>query len=188
MNRVPRGSGQIPSKLKLRKTSPCGLTIPLLSHSTVAVFAAMLLLYVRRAGNFGVSAHLHGVNTFSTTMLLAPTTKCDGGALLTTLLPSPICTALAQNSPTVWSKQPNEGTRLVHSTCGLICSCQRALWCPVTPRYVPISPQKAPQKPQNLCSLHADPNQELAISWAPWFKGGALARRARARPIAGLLC
>ena len=41
-------------------------------------------------------------------------------------VPSQICAVLgqnqpffAQNSPTKGSKQPNEGKRLVHSTCGL---------------------------------------------------------------------
>ena len=42
-------------------------------------------------------------------------------------VPSQICAALgqkqpffAQNSPSTGSKQPNEGKRLLHSTCGLI--------------------------------------------------------------------
>ena len=89
-------------------------------------------------------------------------------------VPSQICAVLgqkqpffAQNSPSKSSKQPNEGKRLLHSTCGLTFSQPRDLWCPLTPRYVRETAQKAPKTAQ--CAP-APRNQERAVSWATWLK------------------
>ena len=79
-------------------------------------------------------------------------------------VPSQTCVVLgqkqpffAQNSPSKGSKQPNEGKRLLHSTCGLTFSRPRDLWCPLTPRYVRETAQKGTKKPQNLRNVHQHP-------------------------------
>ena len=63
----------------------------------------------------------------------------------------------AQNSPSKGSKQPNEGKRLLHSTCGLTFSRPRDLWCPLTPRYVREKAQKGAKKSQKLRDVHQHP-------------------------------
>ena len=63
----------------------------------------------------------------------------------------------AQNSPSKGSKQPNEGKRLLHCTCGLTFSRPRDLWCPLTPRYVRETAQKGAKKPQKLRHVHQHP-------------------------------
>ena len=79
-------------------------------------------------------------------------------------VPSQICAVLgqkqpffAQYSPSKGSKQPSEGKRLLHSTCGLTFSRPRALWCPLTPRYFREMAQKGAKKPQNLRNVHQPP-------------------------------
>ena len=79
-------------------------------------------------------------------------------------VPSQICAVLgqkqpffAQNSPSKGSKQPNEGKRRVHSTCGLILSRPRDIWGPSTPRYVRETAQKGAKKPQKLRNVHQHP-------------------------------
>ena len=76
-------------------------------------------------------------------------------------VPSQICAVLgqklpifAQNSPSKGSKQPNEGKRLLQSTCGLTFSSPRDLWCLLTPRYVRETAQKGAKKPQILRNVH----------------------------------
>ena len=78
-------------------------------------------------------------------------------------VPSQICAVLgqkqpffAQNSPQTRAKRPNEGKRWLQSTC-LTSPCQRALWCPSTPRYVRETAQKGAKKPQNLRNVHQHP-------------------------------
>ena len=79
-------------------------------------------------------------------------------------VPSQICAVLgqkqpffAQNSPSKGSKQPNEGKRLLHSTCGLTFSRPRVLWCPLTPRYVRETAPKGAKKPQKRRNVHQQP-------------------------------
>ena len=79
-------------------------------------------------------------------------------------VPSPIRAVLgqeqpffAQNSPSMGSKQPNEGKRLIHSMRGLTFSRPRDFWCPLTPRYVRETAQKGAKKPQNLRNVHQHP-------------------------------
>ena len=79
-------------------------------------------------------------------------------------VPSQICAVLgqkqpffAQNSPSKGAKQPNEGKRLLHSTCGLTFSRPRDLWCPLTPRYVRETAQKGAKKPQKLRNVQQHP-------------------------------
>ena len=76
-------------------------------------------------------------------------------------VPSQICAVLgqkqpffAQNSPSKGSKQPNEGKRMLHSTCGLTFSRPRALWCPLTPRNVRVTAQKGAKKSQKQRNVH----------------------------------
>ena len=93
-------------------------------------------------------------------------------------VPSQICAVLgqkrpffAQNSPSKGSKQPNKGKRRLHSTCGLIFSRPRDIWCPSTPRYVRETAQKRRQKaPKTAQCAPAPRNQERAVSWATWLK------------------
>ena len=66
----------------------------------------------------------------------------------------------AQNSPSKGSKQPYEGKRLLHSTCGLTFSRPRDLWCPLTPRYVRETAQNGAKKPQNLRNVHQHPETQ----------------------------
>ena len=76
-------------------------------------------------------------------------------------VPSQICADsgqkqpfFAQNSPSKGSKQPNEGKRLLHSTCGLPFSCPRDLWCPLTPRYVRERARKGAKKAKKVRYVH----------------------------------
>ena len=93
-------------------------------------------------------------------------------------VPSQICAVLgqkqpffAQNGPSTGSKQPNEGKRLLHSTCGLTFSRPRDLWCPLTPRYVRETAQKGTKKaPKTAQCAPAPRNQERAVSWATWLQ------------------
>ena len=79
-------------------------------------------------------------------------------------VPSQICAVLgqkqpffAQDSPSKGSKQPNEGKRLLHFTCGLTFLRPRDLWCPLTPQYVRETAQKGAKKPQKLRNAHQHP-------------------------------
>ena len=76
-------------------------------------------------------------------------------------VPSQICAVLggkqpffAQDSPSKGSKQPNEGKRLLHYTCGLPFLCPRDLWCPLTPRYVRERAKKGAKKAQKVRNVH----------------------------------
>ena len=79
-------------------------------------------------------------------------------------VPSEICAVLgqkqpffAQDSPSKGSKQPNEGKRLLHCTCGLTFLRPRDLWCPLNPRYARETAQKGAKKPQKLRNVHQHP-------------------------------
>ena len=93
-------------------------------------------------------------------------------------VPSQICAVLgqnqpffAQNSPSKGSKQPKEGKRLLHSTCGLTFSQPRDLWCPLTPRYVRETAQKGAKKSQKLRNVHQHPETKNGpFLWATWLK------------------
>ena len=93
-------------------------------------------------------------------------------------VPSQICAVLgqkqpffAQNSPSKGSKQPNEGKRLLHSTCGLTFSRPRDLWCPLTPRYVRETAHKGAKKPPKFAQCAPAPrNQARTVCWATWLK------------------
>ena len=63
----------------------------------------------------------------------------------------------AQKSPKTRANRPNEGKRWLHYTCRLTSPCQRALWCPSTPRYVRETAQRGAKKPQNLRNVHQHP-------------------------------
>ena len=88
----------------------------------------------------------------------------SGPVALSSEVPSQICAVLgqkqpffAQNSPSKGSKQPNEGKRLLQSTCGLTFPRPRDLWCRLTPRYVRETAQKGAKKPENLRNVHQHP-------------------------------
>ena len=93
------------------------------------------------------------------------THQCRPGAVAPSReVPSQICAVLgqkqpffAQDSPSKGSKQPNEGKRLLHSTCGLTFLRPRDLWCPLTPRYVRETAQKGAKKSQKLRNVHQHP-------------------------------
>ena len=79
-------------------------------------------------------------------------------------VPSQICAIcapkqpfFARSSPQTRAKRPNEGKRWLHPTGGLTLLCQRALYCPPTPRYVRETAQKGAKKPQNMRHVHQQP-------------------------------
>ena len=79
-------------------------------------------------------------------------------------VPSQTCAVLGlkqplfgQNSPSKGSKQPNEGKRLLHCTCGVTFSRPRDLWCPLTTRYVQETARKGAKKPYKLRNVHQHP-------------------------------
>ena len=93
-------------------------------------------------------------------------------------VPSQICAVLgqkqpffAQNSPSKGSKQPNEGKRLLHCTCGLTFSLTKGPLVPsnstICPRNGPKRRQKAPKTAQ--CAP-APRNQARAVSWTTWLQ------------------
>ena len=77
----------------------------------------------------------------------------------------------AKNSPGTHSRTAKRRERVVHSTCGLTFSCQRALCGSLTPPYVLETAQKGPKSPK-FCAdwLATATNQDQAISLATWLK------------------
>ena len=78
---------------------------------------------------------------------------------------------LAQNRFKTQSKRPNEAKPWLHCMCRLTSPCQRAIWCPSTPRYVREMAQKGAENPPKSAQCAPTPrNQARAVSWATWLK------------------